>query len=99
MRKKEIPKPGHRYVLDIEKLFQVFENKRKQDKLSRDRIAARYGLAKNSLTVRSRRSSLDAKVLIPILMYLDKPITDFIKTVEVSNGSQNGRNTEDSRQS
>lgn len=95
---KEVPKPGHRYVLDLQKLFITFENKRKQDKLSRERVAVRYGLSKSALSFnRSNKDSLDAKLLIPVLLYLDKPITEFIKMVEVNdNGGKNRRDSENS---
>lgn len=81
-----------RFILDIEKLFGAIEGKRKQHNLSRERIAARYGLPKSSLNF-YRSKSLDAKVLIPVLMYLDRPITDFVKTVEEEeeNGIKDGK--------
>lgn len=82
---------SQRYLLDVEKLFNSFEGKRKKHNLSRDRIAARYGLNKSSLSFNRGNKSLDAKILIPILLYLDRPITDFVKIVEVENGVKNGK--------
>lgn len=96
MASKDYPPPGYRFVLDLEKLYAAFESKRKQDKLSRDRIAARYGLAKNSFIITRNKASLDAKVLIPIIKYLGKDIDEFIKTVEVNNGSTQRGNSRNS---
>lgn len=89
-------------VLDIEKLWEAFENKRKPQGtfrgLSRDRIALRYGLAKSSLNFGEGRSKeLKANTLFAVLDFLGRPHTDFVKELEVSeNGSGIKTNRSDS---
>lgn len=98
MTKDQYPPPGYRYVLDAKKLFDAFEGKRKQDKLSRDRIAARYGVARNTFGYHPTRKSYDTSVLIPMLMYLKKDVKDFLKLVEVNTngGTQRGNSSNSS---
>ncbi len=74
------------YDLDLEKLQKALDAKIKQNRITRARVAQRIGLSESTLcflTKNSRQKGLHSRALVNILMYLKRPLTDFV--VEVKN--------------
>jgi hypothetical protein len=85
-----------KYSVDLEKLYKALDAKRRKDKLSWSRLAARFNIAETTIyklplkngTNRGRRKhSISSDVLACIIMYLRLPLTDFIieNNVEAKN--------------
>lgn len=88
----------YRVVVDLQKLFKYVDGKRRSDKLTWARLAARYGISAHTLQGLGREYQTDRKspkkdtyssVLVSMLDFLNRPYTDFIKKVplEVEDGS------------
>lgn len=76
----------YRYKLDVEKLFNAMDGKRRSTKLSWQRLAFRLGLKDTTIIKLTRKrpnqeyKTISADTFIPILIWLDRPITDFVIT-------------------
>lgn len=76
------------YVIDLEKLYTELDRKRRQGGYSWDRLAKKLGVGKSTLAGVNRNNhgadkpkrSIDGNLLVKILMFLNKPHTDFVKT-------------------
>ncbi len=70
----------HRYNIDYPKLFQAVDKKRTHrfGKLSWARIGARIHVGESTLHDLHKAKSVRADILVNILMFLKKPISDFI---------------------
>ena len=83
------PREPTNYMIDIEKLFNAVDTRRRQSKLSWARLAARLGTSPSTLSGMTRvqsksktiRHTMDGTILVKCLMYLNKPHTDFIKII------------------
>ena len=65
------------YNLDIDKLQAALDSKQKMHKISRARLASRMGVSETTLQF-SKNKGIHSRVLVNILMYLKRPLTDFI---------------------
>lgn len=79
---------GHtvHYSIDIEKLFNAMDVKRRQSKLSWARLGERMGTHPSTLSNMRRvqyrtgevRKDLQASVFANVILWLNRPITDFL---------------------
>ena len=65
------------YNLDMEKLQSALLAKQKSHRISRGRLAERMKLSESTLKF-SENKGIHSRVLVNILMYLKRPITDFV---------------------
>lgn len=89
-----------RYTIDLPKLQAALDGKRRKHNHTWLLISNRLGVAPTTLKSMTRPShsnknkgSIDGNVLAGVLMYLQRPITDFIvenKEVGNNGGQQNG---------
>lgn len=89
-----------RYSIDVNKLFAALDGKRRQNHHTWLLVSYRLGVSRNTLTQLARSSrglkpkGIDGNVLAGVLVYLDRPIKDFIveNKKEVENDAYSQQN-------
>jgi hypothetical protein len=78
-------KPGkYKYELNIPKLWSDLDSKRRKDRLSWARLAARYNIGPTTFVGmkgnprKPEKRTINANVLICVLHFLNKPLSDYV---------------------
>ncbi len=79
------------FILNREKLYKAVDSKRRQDKISWERLAKRIGVhsANQFGALLTNKRDVWSNIVVSCLMYLKRPLEDFVETEEVKTNGGN----------